>query len=44
MQVDGNVQRVMSRLLALRANPKAKVTLDILWTGASALVEAIGEL
>lgn len=38
------MQRVMSRLLALYANPKAKPTLDILWGEASTLVETIGEL
>ncbi|KAI0747000.1 DNA glycosylase [Daedaleopsis nitida] len=37
--LDGNVHRLLSRLLALHAPPKAKQTLDILWGGASALVK-----
>ncbi|KAI0084713.1 DNA glycosylase [Irpex rosettiformis] len=36
--LDGNVNRLLSRVLALHANPKAKATLDILWTGAEAMV------
>ncbi|KAI0340388.1 DNA glycosylase [Trametopsis cervina] len=36
--LDGNVNRLLSRMLALYANPKAKSTLDILWTGAAAMV------
>lgn len=31
MQLDGNVNRLLSRVLALHASPKAKQTLDILW-------------
>jgi len=30
-QLDGNVHRLLSRVLALHAPPKAKATLDILW-------------
>ncbi|KAI0634857.1 DNA glycosylase [Trametes polyzona] len=37
--LDGNVHRLMSRLLALHASPKAKQTLDVLWAGASAFVK-----
>ncbi|PPQ68918.1 hypothetical protein CVT24_007662 [Panaeolus cyanescens] len=37
--LDGNVHRLLSRFLALHAPPKAKPTLDILWRGASAMVE-----
>ncbi|KAA1476577.1 DNA glycosylase [Dentipellis sp. KUC8613] len=37
--LDGNVNRLMSRLLALHAPPKAKLTLDILWAGADAMVK-----
>ncbi|KAL1704787.1 DNA glycosylase [Schizophyllum commune] len=38
--LDGNVHRLMSRVLALHANPKAKATLDLLWTAAEAMVMA----
>jgi A/G-specific adenine glycosylase len=38
-QLDGNVHRLLSRLLALHAPPKAKATLDLLWSGATVLVE-----
>ena len=38
-QLDGNVHRLLSRVLALHAAPKAKQTLDILWAGAAALVK-----
>ncbi|KLO10729.1 DNA glycosylase [Schizopora paradoxa] len=37
--LDGNVNRLLSRVLALHANPKAKSTLDILWEGAAAMVK-----
>ncbi|KAI0360470.1 DNA glycosylase [Trametes cingulata] len=37
--LDGNVHRLLSRLLALHAPPKAKQTLDVLWAGASAFVK-----
>ncbi|OCH93957.1 DNA glycosylase [Obba rivulosa] len=37
--LDGNVHRVLSRVLALHAPPKAKQTLDILWAAAAAMVE-----
>ncbi|RPD65729.1 DNA glycosylase [Lentinus tigrinus ALCF2SS1-7] len=36
--LDGNVHRLLSRVLALHAPPKAKQTLDVLWAGASAFV------
>ena len=42
MQLDGNVNRLLSRVLALHANPKAKATLDILWAGASKMVDING--
>ncbi|KAL1747396.1 DNA glycosylase [Schizophyllum fasciatum] len=38
--LDGNVHRLMSRVLALYANPKAKATLDLLWAAAEAMVMA----
>ncbi|KAF9523248.1 DNA glycosylase [Crepidotus variabilis] len=38
--LDGNVHRLLSRVLALHANPKAKGTLDILWAAAAAMVES----
>lgn len=38
-QLDGNVNRLMSRFLALHAQPKAKATLDVLWAGAGAMVD-----
>jgi A/G-specific adenine glycosylase len=31
LQLDGNVHRLLSRVLALHASPKAKATLDLLW-------------
>ncbi|KAI0646502.1 DNA glycosylase [Trametes meyenii] len=37
--LDGNVHRLLSRVLALHAPPKAKQTLDVLWAGASAFVK-----
>lgn len=37
--LDGNVNRLMSRFLALHAQPKAKATLDVLWAGAGAMVD-----
>ncbi|KAH9923296.1 DNA glycosylase [Amylocystis lapponica] len=37
--LDGNVHRLLSRVLALYASPKAKQTLDVLWCAAAALVE-----
>ncbi|KAJ8488849.1 hypothetical protein ONZ51_g3283 [Trametes cubensis] len=39
LQLDGNVHRLLSRVLALHAPPKAKQTLDVLWAGASAFVK-----
>jgi A/G-specific adenine glycosylase len=39
LQLDGNVHRLLSRVLALHAPPKAKTTLDLLWGGAGALVK-----
>lgn len=41
-QLDGNVNRLLSRFLALHAPPKAKATLDILWNAASAMVQDLG--
>ncbi|TFK49420.1 DNA glycosylase [Heliocybe sulcata] len=38
--LDGNVHRLLSRVLALYAPPKDKKTLDILWAGAEAMVES----
>lgn len=38
-QIDGNVNRLLSRVLALHANQKAKTTLDILWSGATTMVK-----
>lgn len=38
-QLDGNVHRLLSRFLALHAPPKAKATLEVLWSAATALVE-----
>ncbi|CAE6439001.1 hypothetical protein ACGC1H_006917 [Rhizoctonia solani] len=38
--LDGNVQRLLSRALALYANPKSKQALDTLWGAATVLVEA----
>jgi A/G-specific adenine glycosylase len=35
------VHRVLSRVLALHASPKAKSTLDLLWAGAAKLVEDV---
>ncbi|KAG8684849.1 hypothetical protein FRC09_015115 [Ceratobasidium sp. 395] len=40
VQLDGNVQRLLSRALAIHANSKSKQTLDMLWGAATALVEA----
>ncbi|KAH9835279.1 DNA glycosylase [Rhodofomes roseus] len=37
--LDGNVHRLLSRLLALHAPPKGKQTLDLLWGGATDLVD-----
>jgi len=37
--LDGNVHRLLSRLLALHSPPKAKATQDILWAAATAMVE-----
>jgi len=37
--LDGNVMRLLSRVLALHAPPKAKATLDLLWAGATSLVK-----
>ncbi|EMD34775.1 hypothetical protein CERSUDRAFT_125329 [Gelatoporia subvermispora B] len=36
--LDGNVHRLLSRVLALHAPPKAKQTLDVLWAAAAAMV------
>ncbi|KAJ6590618.1 hypothetical protein DFH09DRAFT_1026727 [Mycena vulgaris] len=40
--LDGNVNRLLSRFLALHAPPKAKTTLDILWNAASVMVQDLG--
>ncbi|KAF8189844.1 DNA glycosylase [Mycena galopus ATCC 62051] len=40
--LDGNVNRLLSRFLALHAPPKAKATLDILWNAATAMVHDLG--
>ncbi|KAJ7695449.1 DNA glycosylase [Mycena rosella] len=37
--LDGNVNRLLSRFLALHAPPKAKATLDVLWNAATAMVQ-----
>ncbi|KAJ6631123.1 DNA glycosylase [Mycena sp. CBHHK59/15] len=37
--LDGNVNRLLSRVLALHAPPKAKATLNILWGAATAMVQ-----
>ncbi|KAG8925794.1 hypothetical protein FRC03_006248 [Tulasnella sp. 419] len=37
--VDGNVQRLFSRLLALHAPPKSKQFLDVIWKAADDLVQ-----
>ncbi|KZS97152.1 DNA glycosylase [Sistotremastrum niveocremeum HHB9708] len=37
--LDGNVHRLLSRLLALHASTKSKATLDILWDAAKAFVD-----
>ena len=39
LKLDGNVNRLLSRLLALHANPKNKSTLDILWDAATEMVK-----
>lgn len=39
VKLDGNVHRLMSRLLALHAQPKAKATLDVLWAAATVMVQ-----
>ncbi|KAJ8701593.1 hypothetical protein PTI98_000357 [Pleurotus ostreatus] len=36
--LDGNVHRLLSRFLALHAQPKAKATLNILWSAANDIV------
>lgn len=38
-QLDGNVSRLVSRLLAIHAPPKSKASLDLLWQGAQVMVE-----
>ncbi len=39
VQLDGNVSRLISRLLAIHAPPKSKASLDLLWQGAQTMVE-----
>ncbi|KAL5511095.1 hypothetical protein ACEPAH_4310 [Sanghuangporus vaninii] len=41
--LDGNVNRLLSRVLALHANPKNKATLDVLWDAATAMVKESDE-
>ncbi|KAG6865440.1 hypothetical protein C0991_002516 [Blastosporella zonata] len=41
--LDGNVHRLLSRVLAVHAPPKAKATLDVLWAAAAAMVESTHE-
>ncbi|KAL5529757.1 hypothetical protein ACEPAG_5742 [Sanghuangporus baumii] len=41
--LDGNVNRLLSRVLALHANPKNKSTLDVLWDAATAMVKESDE-
>lgn len=41
-QLDGNVHRLLSRLLALHASAKSKATLDILWQAAEAFIDDNG--
>ena len=36
--MDGNVERLLSRVLAIRAPPKSKATLDLLWAAATRIV------
>lgn len=38
-KLDGNVHRLLSRVLAIHAPPKSKLTLDVLWAGATAMVQ-----
>nr|GAT42772.1 predicted protein [Mycena chlorophos] len=42
--LDGNVTRLLSRLLALHAPPKGKATLDILWNAATAMVDGLSAI
>ena len=42
--LDGNVARVLSRQLGLYANPKAKVTTDLMWAAADVLVRKAYEV
>uniref|UniRef100_V5E339 Adenine DNA glycosylase n=2 Tax=Kalmanozyma brasiliensis (strain GHG001) TaxID=1365824 RepID=V5E339_KALBG len=42
--LDGNVARVLSRQLGLYANPKAKVTTDLMWAAADVLVKKAYEV
>ncbi|KAI0249749.1 DNA glycosylase [Lactifluus subvellereus] len=37
--LDGNVSRLISRLLAIHAPPKSKASLDLLWQGAQTMVK-----
>lgn len=43
MQVDGNVQRVLSRILGIYADPKAKAFNTLVWSLAKDLVEQVEE-
>ncbi len=42
--LDGNVARVLSRQLGLYANPKAKITTDLMWAAADVLVKKAYEV
>lgn len=37
--LDGNVHRLLSRILAIHASPKAKKVLDLLWAAAEDMVQ-----
>ncbi|KAG8805690.1 hypothetical protein FRC17_005383, partial [Serendipita sp. 399] len=37
--LDGNVHRLLSRVLALHSSPKARATTDVLWEAAEAIVK-----
>uniref|UniRef100_A0A0W0FVX8 HhH-GPD domain-containing protein n=1 Tax=Moniliophthora roreri TaxID=221103 RepID=A0A0W0FVX8_MONRR len=39
--LDGNVHRLLSRILALHSPPKGKATLNILWDAATAMVQNV---
>ena len=43
-QVDGNVHRLLTRLLALHANQTSPATIKFLWRAAEELVDALPEV